>query len=69
MIFIGIEYSYNFFKISKNYVPLQQWFSTSLMLQLFNTVPHVVETLNHNIIFTLLPNCNVGTVMNYNVNI
>lgn len=35
----------------------------------YNTVPHVVETLNHNIIFTLLPNCNVGTVMNYNINI
>jgi hypothetical protein len=29
--------------------PLEQWFPTFLMLQLFNTVPHVVLTPNHKI--------------------
>ena len=28
-----------------------QWFSTFLMLGSFNTVPHVVMTLNHKIVF------------------
>jgi hypothetical protein len=35
-------------------VTLKQWFSTSLVLQPFNTVPHVVVTTlppNHKIIF------------------
>ena len=30
---------------------LQQWFSTFLMMRPFNTVPHVVATPNHQIIF------------------
>ena len=39
------------------FIALEQWFSTFLMLRLFNTVPHVVVTSNF------------VTVMNYNVNI
>jgi hypothetical protein len=41
-----------------------QGFSTSLMLQPFNTVPYVVGTPNHNIILLLLHNCNFATAMN-----
>ena len=33
------------------YLALDQWFSTSLMLQPINVVSHVVVTLNHKIIF------------------
>lgn len=45
--------------------------STVLMLHLFNSVPHVCgEPLprNHKVILLLLPNCNVASVMNHNVN-
>jgi hypothetical protein len=51
--------------------PLEQWFSTFLVLQLFNTVPHAVVTLptHRKIILLLLHNCNFASVMNHNVNI
>ena len=39
---------------TQNY--LEQWFSTFLMLQPFNTVPHVVVTPNHTIILLLFHN-------------
>lgn len=42
--------------------PLSQRFSTSLMLQSFSPVSHVVETPNHTIISLLLHNCNVAAV-------
>ena len=48
---------------------LNQWFSTFLLLQLFNTVPHVVVTLNHKIVSLPLHSCNFATVMSCNVNI
>lgn len=38
----------------------------NLLLQSFNTVPHVVIP-NHKVIFLLLHNCNFVIVMNYNV--
>lgn len=34
--------------------PLSQRFSTSLMLQFFSTVPHVVETYNFKIVFVAM---------------
>jgi hypothetical protein len=50
-------------------VVLDQWFSVFLMMQPFNTVLHVVVTLNYNIISLLILNCNFTTIMNNNVNI
>jgi hypothetical protein len=44
-------------------VCLKQWFSTFLMLQVFNADPHVVVTPNLKIIVLLLPNCNFATIM------
>ena len=44
-----------------------QWYSTFLMLQLFNVVPQVMNP-NHRIIFLLLHNCNFS-VMNHVVSI
>jgi hypothetical protein len=32
-------------------IGLKQWFSTFPMLQLFNTIPHVMVTASHKIIF------------------
>ena len=49
--------------------PLEQWFSTFLMLRPFNTVPHVVVTPNHEVISLLLYNYDFATVMNHNVEI
>ena len=49
--------------------PLEQWFPTFLMLQLFNTVPHVVLTPTIKIFSLLLYYCNFSTVVNHNVNI
>lgn len=40
-----------------------------LMLWLFNTVPHVVVTLNHKIILLLLQNYNIATIMNCDAHI
>lgn len=31
---------------------LDQWFSTSLRIQTFNSIPHAVVTHNHKVIFT-----------------
>ena len=45
---------------------LDQWFSTFLMLQHFNTVPHVVVTpkyINHQTVLLLLRKCNYPTGM------
>ena len=50
-------------------IPVEQWFSTFLILRPFNTVPHLVVTPNHKIILLLIHNCNFATVMNYSVNI
>jgi hypothetical protein len=44
-------------------------FLAFLMLWPFNTVPHVVVTPNHDIIWLLLHNCNFSTIMNHNINI
>jgi hypothetical protein len=44
-------------------------FSALLMLQPFNTGPHVVLTPHHKIISLLLHNWNFATVLNHNVNI
>lgn len=49
--------------------PLEQWFSTLLILQPFNMVPHVVGTPNHKIISSLLHNCGFAAVMNREANI
>lgn len=47
-----------------------QWFSTSLVLQPFNTAPHVVETLPGTKFFSLLiRNCSFATVSSCSVNI
>ena len=47
----------------------EQWFSTFLMLQPFNMVPHVVVTPTHKIILLLLHNYSFATVVNCNLNI
>lgn len=39
------------------------------ILRPFDSVPHVMLTLSHNIISLLPHNCNLATVMNRNVNI
>jgi hypothetical protein len=46
---LPISICLNFLILQK--FPLVQWFSTFLMLWPFNTVPHVVVTPNHKIIF------------------
>ena len=48
--------------VSSRHVSLDQWFSTFLMLQPFNTVPHVV-TPNDKIILLLLQNYSKVTVI------
>lgn len=47
---------------------LEQWFSTLLMLQPFNAVPHAAVTHNHTNISLLFHTYNFAT-MNCNVNI
>ena len=47
----------------------EQLFSTFLMLQPFNTVPHVVVTHSHKIISLPLHNCNFATVVSCHVDI
>jgi hypothetical protein len=51
------------------YSQLWQWFSIFLMLWPFKTVPQVVVTPNHTILFLLLYNGNSATVMNLNISI
>jgi hypothetical protein len=46
----------------------ERWLSVFLMLQPFNTVPHVMLSLDDNIILLLLHNCNFASGMNCNVN-
>jgi len=46
------------------YENLEQSLSTFLKLQQFNTVNHIVVTLNQEIILLLLHNCNFATVIN-----
>ena len=60
-----------FLRDSSYYVhnTLDLWVSTFLILQLLNTVSHVVVNPNHKIISLLLHNCNFATVVNHNVNI
>lgn len=48
---------------------LEQCLSTFLRLRLSNAVPHVVLSNNHKVIFLLLPNFNVATVMGYDANV
>ena len=48
---------------------LGQWFSTFLMLQLFNTIPQVVVTLTIKLILLILHNSHFATVMNCGINI
>jgi hypothetical protein len=49
---------------------LEQWFSTFLMLQPFNTAPHGVVTPPTIRLFLLrLRSCNFATVVSHNVNI
>jgi hypothetical protein len=48
--------------------PVAKWFSTSLRLWPFNTVPHAVAIPSHNIILLLPHNCNVATIVTHNVN-
>jgi hypothetical protein len=51
-------------------VLFEQWFSTFLMLQPFNTVPHVVVTIPQIKLFLLLlHNYNLATITHHNVNI
>lgn len=50
-------------------LPLERWLPTFLTLLPFNTAPHVVETLNHNITVLLPHNCNSATAMNHTVSI
>lgn len=45
---------------------LKQWFSPFLMLQPFNTIPHVVATPTINLFWLLVYNCNFPTVVNCN---
>ena len=55
------------FKHGNDY--LEQWFSTFLKVQPFNTVPHVVMTPNHQIISVLLHKYNFATIMNCYIDI
>ena len=48
---------------------LDLWVSTFLILQLLNTVSHVVVNPNHKIISLLLHNCNFAAIINNNVTI
>jgi len=58
-----------FFLKKKNH--LSQWFSIFLMLQPFNTIPHVIETPlpDPKIILLLLLSYNFASVLNHSVNI
>ena len=47
---------------------LKQWFSAFPMLRPFNTVPHVVVTPNHKIIFIVISYCIFATVLNHSAN-
>ena len=47
---------------------LERWFSTFLILQAFNTVPHGMKS-NHKLFSLLLHNCNFATVMRHDENI
>lgn len=49
--------------------PLGNWLSTFLMLRPFNTILHVVVTLDHKIISLLLFSYNSATVMKYNAKV
>jgi hypothetical protein len=48
---------------------LRQWFSTSLVLSTFNTVPHGVVTLTTTLFSLMLHNSKVAIVMNHNIHI
>ena len=50
------------------HIPLNHWFSGFLMLQLFNTIPHVVVTPTINLLLFLHHHCNFA-IMNHKVNI
>ena len=65
---LTVGFSYPAFSTLR-YVPLIQWFSTSLMLQPFNTIPYIVVNPNFKIMLLLLHNYNFVTFMNLNVNI
>lgn len=51
------------------HIPLEQWFSTFIMLRPFNTAPHVVVIPKHKVISLLLHKSNFAIVMDHNVNI
>lgn len=53
----------------KEYLGLEQQFSTFLMLRSFNTGPCVVATPNHEVILLLHCHCNFATMMNRSVDI
>ena len=44
---------------------LEEWFSTFLMMQPFNTVPHAVGTPNHKVLSWLLHNCKFNVMSCY----
>lgn len=46
-----------------------QWFSTFLMLQSCNTVPHVMVNATIKSLSLLLHHCDFATLTNFNVNI
>jgi hypothetical protein len=48
---------------------MEQWLSTSLVLQPFTLVPHVVVAPNITLFLLLLHYCNFATVRNHNINI
>ena len=54
--------------VAREYI-IYQWFSTFLLLRVFNMVPHVVLTPKQLLIFWLLHNCNFAAVRNPIVNI
>lgn len=57
---LGVDKEFTWcYKLS---APLSQWFPTSLMLRLFNTVPHVHEKPTKKMFSWLLHSCNFATV-------
>lgn len=48
--------------------PLHPWFSTFLMVQPFNTVPHIMVTQTITLFPLLLPYCNFAAVVSRNIN-
>jgi hypothetical protein len=50
-------------RLFKPLFDLEQCFSALLMLQSFNTAPHVMVTSGYKIISFPLRNCNIATVM------